>query len=187
MTVAEVLYTASKLLGENDLASFLSGKIPDDAAYCEETAALLKDCYDRVVDEMACEYYPLLKCEKLQATDGKIFYSDFSEKPVRIVDVKDKNGKKATYRALIDRLAVNEGEVEVVYEYKIGKQKLTDAVVYADGVIGEYVLAYGIAAEFCFQRGRTQDADIWNEKYSYALRARLADKRRLKIKARKFV
>lgn len=187
MTVAEVLYTAAKLLGENDVAAFLSGKVPDDSAYCEETSELLKDCYDRVNDEIACEYLPLLKSEVFLKTDGKIAYSDFFKKPVRIVDVFDLNGKKAAYRSLIDCLMLNIDGAEVVYEYKTDKQKLTDEAIYADGIIGEYVLAYGIAAEFCFQRGRVSDAEGWSDKYSYALRARMAEKRRLKIKARKFV
>ena len=79
MTVKEVLGNAARLVGEKDVSDFLSDAVPDDRAYAEESATLLKHCYDVVVDELACEYLPLKKTESFDVSGGKIPFCDFSE------------------------------------------------------------------------------------------------------------
>ena len=184
MTVKNVLCEAAKLLGESDVVNYLSDKIPDDAAYCEETETALKHCYDVVIDEIACEYMPLIYNEKLSAKSGTIDYSDFSKTPVRIKKVCDENSNKLPYRSFIDHLAVNCDYASVTYEYKPETQNGSDEAYYSNGIIGVYVLSYGIAAEFCTERGRIADAEVWNGKFASAMRARVAEKGRLKIKNR---
>ena len=186
MTVKEVLGNAARLIGERDVFDFLSDGVPDDRAYAEESAELLKRCYDIVVDELACEYLPLKKTEEFVVTDGKIPFRDFSEKPISIDRVSDENGNKLAYSTIIDHLEVNAAKVSITYGFRPESQKLTDEAYYADGIIGEHVLSYGIAAEYCLERGRISDAEIWNAKYANALKARLAEKRRLKIKVGKW-
>ena len=183
MTVKEVLCEAAKLVGESDVYNYLSDKIPDDTAYCEEGAELIKHCYDVIIDELACEYLPLKDKCAFAATDGKVMYSSFVKKPVRINFVYDENGKKLPYKAFIDHLSVTADKVIIEYDFKPGVQNITDEAFYADGIIGEHVLAYGVATEYCTERGRITDAEIWASKYNAALKARLAEKRQLKIKA----
>lgn len=186
MTVKEMLGNAARLVGEKDVSDFLSDAVPDDRAYAEESATLLKHCYDVVVDELACEYLPLKKTESFDVSGGKIPFCDFSEKPIAIDCVKDGNGNKLAYSTIIDCLEVNARKVSVTYGFKPKPQDLADEAYYADGIIGEHVLSYGIAAEYCLERGRLSDAEIWNAKYAGALKARLAEKRRLKIKVGKW-
>lgn len=184
MTVNEILIIAAELVGESDVAVYLSGKAPQDAEYCKNTVALFKRCYDITVDELACEFFPLLQTEKVSAADGKIFYKDLLFTPLRIRNVRCENGEKCAYKLNIDYLSVNKPHVEIVYEYRPKKQKLTDTAYYTDGILGEYGLSYGIAAEFCLERGRITDADIWQNKYAAAVKGRLRERKNLKIPAR---
>jgi len=186
MTIKGLLGIAAEMLGEKDVSGYLEGNVPDDSAYCEDTTALLKRCYDVVADELACEYFPLKKTECFDATDGQIEYSDFSEKPVGIESVCDEKGNKLPYKAVIDRLNVYGHKVFVTYRFKPRIKALDDDADFADGVIGEYAICYGIATEFCIERGRLSDAELWNGKYDRALRGRLAERRKLKIRARKW-
>lgn len=186
MTVKEVLCEAAKMLGETDVVNYLSDKIPDDAEYCEEVAAELLRCYNIITDLIACEYLPLLTCERFDVTDNKIEYSKFAKKPVRIKNVVGENGEKVPYKAFIGYLELRHGMVTVEYEFKPEPQLTEEEAYFGDGIIGSYVLGYGIASEYCIGHGRIDEAEVWDGKFADSLRARVAEKRQLKIKSRKW-
>lgn len=186
MTVKEVLCEAAKMLGETDVVNYLYDKVPENIDYCEETIAELKRCYNIITDEIACEYIPLETSEKFVVEGGKIEYSTFAKKPIRIKNVCGENGQKLPYKLFIGYLEVRADVVIVDYEYKPEEQSADDEAFYGNGIIGEYVLAYGIASEYCIAKGRIADAEVWDSKYINALRARVAEKRQLNIKARKW-
>lgn len=133
MTVKEVLGNAARLVGEKDVSEFLSDGIPDDRAYAEESATLLKHCYDLVVDELACEYLPVVRAESFDVSDGKIPFREFSERPIAIVCVKDESGNKLAYKTIIDCLEVNARKVLITYEFRPKAQKRRTRLIIRTG------------------------------------------------------
>ncbi len=186
MTVKNVLKITADLLGEKDVKDYLSGNVPDDSEYCKTTTALLKRCYDMVTDELACEYAPILYSEQLESKNGKIAYSAFTKNPLKILSVKDENGKKCCYKPFIDYLEVADGLKSVVYEYRPKIQTEDEEAIFSNYKTGEYTLIYGIAAEFCLERGRVNESEIWSNKYYQGLKGRLSERRNLKIPARRW-
>ena len=187
MTVKKVMEIAADLLGEKDVKKYLTGKVPDDLNYCAETAELLKRCYDIITDELACEFLPVCFTETVECADGKAYYSDFSKVPLKIVSVTDENGNKCRYKLFIDYLETTCGKKNITYRYRPEIQSEDDEAIYASKSIGEFALAYGIAAEYCMHRGRTAESAEWGEKYYRSVKGRIAERRNLKIPARRWL
>ena len=139
-----------------------------------------------VTDELACEYAPILYSEQLESKNGKIAYSAFTKNPLKILSVKDENGKKCCYKSFIDYLEVADGLKSVVYEYRPKIQTEDEEAIFSNYKTGEYTLIYGIAAEFCLERGRVNESEIWSNKYYQGLKGRLSERRNLKIPARRW-
>jgi len=184
MTVKDIMLLSATALGEQDACLFLEGKAPSDSDYALETVNLLKRCYDMVTDEIACEFLPLTASERFTVVNGKIAFSSFKKHPIKIISVCDLRGKKCAYKLINDYLSVANGDVVVNYEYRPYLQNESDSALFADTVIGEYVLTHGINAEFCFARGRYGESQKWRDKFISGVTGRINKKSNLKISAR---
>ena len=77
---------------------------------------LLKDCTDFVLNQLATDYLPLKKTERVFSEDGTIPYGEFSRDMLEAVEVKDKFGNSVRFSHLPDGLFVKvKGETEVTY------------------------------------------------------------------------
>ena len=79
------------------------------------------------------------------------------------------------------------GEFKVEYNYRVEPSCEDDEVLYKDTVIGAYALAYGILAQYLLEKGRVSESNIYQEKYLSAIKARIAEKRKLKLPARRWI
>ncbi len=184
MTVKEVLEISAKQLGEQDALLLFCDKAPENTEYAEQTVKLLKQCYDLVTDEIACEFLPLKTTQRFNVNNNKILFSTFSKVPLKIVCITDENLNKCAYKVINDYLSVQNGVVEVTYEYRPEVQTLTEYANFVNGVIGAYVLCFGINAEFCFARGRYGESEKWREKFLSGIKNRIANKSAIKIPSR---
>lgn len=187
MKVKEILKMSAEMAGEAQTALYFERKGVDDLALCEENAHLLLRCYNLITEELALEYLPLKKEEILTAKDGKIEFSRFTFKPLRILGVHTKNGQKVPYRLVNDYLELPNGEFKVEYNYRVEPSDEDDEVLYNDTVIGAYALAYGILSQYLLEKGRVSESNIYQEKYLSAIKARIAEKRKLKLPARRWI
>ena len=189
MKIKEVIKLSAKLLEEKDVLTLLSGDVPEENAQAIEDKETLLCCYDLIRDELACEYLPLKKRELFSdIKDEKIYFSTFENSPLRILGVYDEKGEKVPYRLINDYVCVKKQRAFVEYNYRLNPIKSEEEeCVYASGIIGPYCLAFGIASQFCAQKGRFNESDYFQSKYLEGVRARVAKRGNLKIPARRWL
>lgn len=188
VTVKEIIVLAAEMAGESEAVKFNDGKAPENSEYAENTTKLFKRCFDVVTDELAAEYYPLKDSQKFFAKGGKVAFSDFEKTPLSILNVSDENGKKCAYKFVNDYLSVKkEGKITVEYTYRPKPCNMEDRAVYSESIIGPHVLCYGILSEFFMRRGNFSESEVWHNKYISGIKGRIAERRKLKISARRWI
>lgn len=183
MKVKEVLALAAANLGREDLASAVSAA---DAKAEGELKTLL-GCYNTVENEVALDYYPLIRSEQMQIADGKIYYTMFSRTPVCIYGVRTSAGRALPYEKFSDRLETEKrrGPYTVVYSYAPSAKAL-GAEAEADARVSPRLLALGVACEFCLVTGRPGEAKLWESRYRDALSAAGRTRKRLAMRSRRW-
>lgn len=185
MTVKEILILTAKLLGEKQIVNLLTKQTCDDLESVSEDKEMLLSCYNATTEELALEYLPLEFCEEFNGIkDGKIYFSSFTKKPLRIVSVCDVNDNKVSYKIVNDSIEVDKKSVKITYEYRPQMQTEDEEAVFSDNIIGPFTLCYGIASLYCLQKGRHSDAEGFFERYFSAIKSRIAEKRKIIIPAR---
>ena len=162
MKVKEVIASALNLLGRQDLAELLTEGAelnPEE----NEAANTLLYCLNAVEDELARRYIPLTASESMKASDGIFYFASFKRTPVNINKVLS-DGVETEYEIFPQYMKVNAQNITVEYSYMPAKKKMDGTSDYADKT-GEYLLALGMAAEYCLINGETQASEQWEEKY----------------------
>ena len=98
MKVKDILIRALKYAGREDAADELAkGEVTD----CKEAVETALYCFNAVEDEVARNYFPLVREDSLLNVKGSFAYTQFSRVPKRILSVKDGGGEiKFTHEKL---------------------------------------------------------------------------------------
>ena len=99
----------------------------------------------------------------MSSNKNQFLFSSFKRYPVKIRRVTVDN-KKVPFDVLAKYMSVKADKIVVEYEYAPAKKTLDGVSDYGDEV-GEYLIALGIAAEYCIINGEAELADIWEKKY----------------------
>ena len=169
MTVKEVIITAASLLElEEKVSAFIGG---DETVGAEETAALLK-CFNLV--------------ENVRTDTGRVAYKDLSKAAVRILGVKDESGSSIAYKVYPEYLTAQPGGLTIGYTYTPEKKTL-DGESDFQLIVSERLLAYGVAAEYCFSTGYYEEGEAWSKKYKDALAAAYRSSPAKSLRSRRWV
>ncbi len=186
MKIKELIKLTAETVGEEDTARYISGEAISEIACAKQNVELLLRCYNLIVDELACEYLPLKREEAIDAVNGKIYFSSLSLPPIRILNVYNKRGQKVPYKLVNDYIKVDEREVSVEYCHKLNFLKEEDDCPYSNGIIGPYTLAFGMASQYCLEKGRLNDSEIFQQKYLSSIRSRVAKRGNFKLPIRRW-
>ena len=186
MKIKEIVLTALRLLGRGDAASALeNGETLSDEA--TRTADSLLYCVNAVIDALARYYFPLVHKEQLNLFSGKVNFSQFAFRPVKILSVTA-NGKKINFKVYPQYLTADGEYIEVEYEYSPDKKGLDDNCDYAGFNVSERLIADGAVAEFCILNGEVSEAEYWEGEYRREIdRARAKYRKGAKIPPRRWV
>jgi hypothetical protein len=157
MIVKEILEDAMRLTGRD-----IYDESDDESEQRVKYTMLF--CLNAVVDELARGYFPVKKVEDMKSSDGKYNFSDFAERPLKVVKVTS-GGKKVGWHLMPEYLATNEASVTVEYEYAPQKLSEEDEFNYPDAQVSARLVAYGMAAEFMLICGEVESASCWEQKY----------------------
>lgn len=168
MKVKDVLIKVRELLNlPQDVHYNITGEAYGNAGQ-EEVNTLVR-CFNAVENELAVDYLPLYQEDVVQTDTGAVFYTSFSRRAVRILEVKDENGNALQYTIFPQYIKTQKGKVVIRYSYAPEEKFL-----YSDSEyqleIAERVLEYGIATEYCLMRGMFEEANVWEKKYKHALK-----------------
>ncbi len=165
--VKDLILSAARLVGcETDLTYFLED---EDEEYAE-TATLFLDCFNRVENELALDYLPLVAEEELNTTTGKIVFSNLKHAVVRMIRVTDESGASLPYEVFSEYLTTRKGKVKVVYSYT-PEPKSWNSESELSLYVSPRLFVYGVAAEYCMATGRYEETKVWDEKYKAAVEA----------------
>lgn len=188
MLVKDIIERAARLLNIC-AASFPDGEEtgaePDMG---DEERERLLVCLNFTVDEVARDYFPLVRTQKIETAGGKALYSDFERKPTAVYGV-EQDGRKLSFSRLHDGLKIHGGgTVEIEYAYAPLPCTEDSETEWKDGAVSERILAYGTAAEYCISCGLEIEAQMWDKRYRDALeRAVMTSSVGRKIPARRWM
>ena len=169
MKVKDVLTLARELLGlPEEVQEGIEGG--QTSSWVQQEVTMLLQCFNAVEKELAVDYLPLYNEDTIQTSTGSIFYSSLVHRPVRILGVRDADGTSLKYTIFPEYLKTQSGEVCVRYTYMPEDKHLLSISDYHLQA-SEYLIAYGMAVEYCLMRGRFEEANVWEKKYKQALKS----------------
>ena len=187
MTVGDVLKNVGILIGRPDVTDFFG----DQANMGYETyqdIVFLTKIVGLVVSELSSTYMPIIKKEEVTFYGGQCSYYDLEKKVVEIVDVCDYLGNKIAFKQHAEYIEL-EGEYPEEIMLTISYQFVPDdyyeesEIGYDEKDIPARVIAYGVAAEYCINQTRFEEAVMHHNRYMLALQELKGIKNR-KVKAR---
>lgn len=184
MKVKDILALAASDLGREDLVALVYDCAEAPAG---ELASLLR-CYQLVENEIALDYFPLLREETLRAEGDTVPYSAFSLAPVEIRRVTDVRGVPVSYEVCAEGIllrAPHPSAVKTLFSYSPAEKGWNDESEYS-GKISARLLSFGVACEFCLSSGQYAEAAAWEKKYREALRAANVIRKKLAIRSRRW-
>ncbi len=163
MKVKDVICEALRLAGRNDAADAIS----ENNTLTDEVSRLKRACLtylNAVLDELAREYFPLIKEEQLYGENGVIAFSDFSRKPLEIKRVSA-DGKPVKWHISPDYLQTEDKIVTVCYAYVPDPLTEDDEFFYPDFAVSERLTECGMIAEYFLVLGDASSSAAWENKY----------------------
>ncbi len=170
MTYKDCIKVASLYLDESNLYDYINGVTTMCDEDTQRKIRYLCSCIDVIVNEIACEYFPIKKTEKVTAKNKRIEYETLSEYVVDVRYVK-RNGRKVNYDLYTMAIGVDEdGEYEVCYEYT-PKSYAGDLEQKIDlyGRITARIVGLGATAEYCLAFDRFDEAVTYDKMFKDAL------------------
>ena len=152
---------------------------------CQESE-LLVSCYNLVENEVAREYIPLIMEETFETDTGVIYYSQLSEKAVRILKTQNGFGTDIPCALFPDYLKTQAGKITVRYSYAPKEKTLEDECAFTWRV-SENLLVYGVVAEYYLAGGFFEESAVWEKKYKDAVAAAYRAKPAKRISARRWM
>lgn len=191
MLIRDVLILAAESLGRTDLSASIrsaySAAVSSGTVPAGETAVLLR-CYRLVENEVALDHLPLKAEERMTPSEGYLAFTDFSYPPVDVIEVCDPSGRNTEFEVFPARLRLKEptGSVVVKYTYAPEEPTIDGETAFSDKVSAR-LLAFGVVREYLLSAGRYAEAAVWDTKYIEALRAAGLSRRKLCVRARRWV
>ena len=126
-------------------------------------------CINLVLNEIATEFIPNIKIEKVNVSSGKLQFSDLSHGVIEILSVKDSVGNELDFESFADHITLaRSGMVEV--RYNATPETLSYDSEF-ETTIPARVLGYGVMREYYFIQTQYEDAGMWEERFKNSLQA----------------
>ena len=184
ISVKDAVLAAARALGVEDcIEVYFEG---EESPLGERDAGILLECFNRIENELALEYLPLIAEEKVNSVTGVIFYSDLAYPATRILQVEAGDGSQAKYKLFPDRLETQAGQVKISYTYAPSEKTMEGEGEYTFAVASKLFL-YGMVAEYFLSAGELENASAWDKKYREALRAACKTRNVKRMPARRWV
>ncbi len=153
----------------------------------EKTLRLMVVALNNVISEIAEEYIPFIKSEKVVLLGGSIPYTAFSTSPQEIIKVK-RGRKSLAFCSFANeiKLSAEDGEVEVVYSYIPEKCSFGDNIALPPE-LSLRTLAYGVAGEFALMSARYEECVNYDNRFISAVSSAKRRKKERKLPYRGWI
>lgn len=172
MTLNDILSKTLEFIGDETLS--LNGT--------DKKSKTLVSAGKMVCNELASVYTSPVTEESVKFTGGKAGYKDFSKRIKNIISVKGKYGKLTfeQHNAFVYACGA-EGFYDVKYSY-IPEEAAIGAELDLPPQLTAEQIANGVAAEYYYRQGFTDEAAFYKNRYDLALVNQLREKRSFILK-----
>ena len=184
MTVKSIIKLASSLLNRKDLITYLDVGTSTDEERAKQDVDTLLTTYNIIAEELSTVYNYITYNQKLTVAGGVLKYTQFTYNPIKIISVKDMEGKDVECTILPTELKTNTHRIEVKYTYIPPKRKIVEESDFTNTPIKESIIAYGVVTEYCLIKGMYEEAGLWHDKYLNSLSNALSNGKSKKLKGR---
>lgn len=181
--------------GQNVISQVIDGVIvgqiinPNLSINTEQQNDLIRlvNCLNLVLDEIACDYFPLMKTENILPEDGyKINFSSLSKNLLKVYKITNKYGNNIKYKLFPSYIYCPCSSAEITYSYKPDKVNLlTDLKDFS--FLTERTIAYGVITEYLILLGQYDEASFWEKRFKDSLLSTYRKRSDILIKARRWV
>ncbi len=188
MEIVNIIKNACVFLQKDELleTTELGGVSVSTNAQKKELNILFR-CLNLVYNEIATDYIPLIKTEKLSSNNGEILFSSLTNNILDIKRIEDKYGIRVNYKLYPDRILTTDGEVSLTYSYEPEElEDLESTMESFSEKLTERVCAYGVAMEYSFISGLHDDASIWETRFKDGLLIAVRKKSEIHLPARRW-
>lgn len=170
--VSELIKKTMRLVGR-----FSTAETYGDGDLTDEESTLVKNllyCFNAVADELTRHYFPVVEEQSFNVSSGKVYFTKFTYSVGKIISVADKNGKAVKYRHYYDHIETDADYITVKY-CALHSSKEEDEESGLDQRMGDVLISYGMAAEYCLINGECALAELWENRYRAELDRTLSD------------
>lgn len=165
MLVENIIKSVLKILDKHDIiASMQAGDVLTGEDATE--VATLVDCLNLVRNEIATEFIPNAKVEKLKVENNRLDFSMFEGQVIEVLSVNDNFGSEIKFHAFSDHIQLENGTFHVKYNQNPEIITLKGEFV---SNIPERVYVYGILKEYYFIQTLYEDASVWDARFKNSL------------------
>jgi len=177
MTLKEVLEKAAAIICDDEIDLNVQSKKRDK----------LVSCGNMIYQELTQEYVHLKTTDTLSIDDKRIYYSAFPKAVKEILSIYV-NGAEVSFEQepLFVRVDAPSGKCEVRYVYNVPEVNLSDTLTLPPQYTAT-ILAVGVAAEFFFRSGLSDEAIFYKNRYDTSLINLSRKKRPLTVAYRRFI
>lgn len=170
MKISDIVLSVATYLGKSGVEKYL---LNGDAENATSETLMQTDVLTRlanlVINEIAGGYIPMIKKEKITVDNGKIYIADLSENALEIKNVLY-NGQEVSFKIKGAYVQVFAAANEIEYSYMPHNYGLTDEIGYSEKDISSTALSFGVAAEYCLTEWRFEEAVMWRERFTDAMK-----------------
>ncbi len=185
MKLKEVVKNSAYLLNREHVVKYIDGDDVDNRDAKEQTETFVF-CANLVINELASSFFSMKKTEKMNAENGRIKYTAFSETPMEIVSVENESCEEIPYANDGDALKVKAERCAVTYKYLPPTYGLKDEVNFEDKRVSARTLAYGVVAEVCLIERAFDESVSYRKRYSEEISKLILPKTK-SVKARRWM
>lgn len=182
-----ILLKTSELVNRNDLISTLkeSNSIEDidDSNMTIEISKMISYC-NYILNDIFENYIFLEKEESINTNeDGNIYYSNLTQKPIKIISIKSSQGNNLSYKIYSTYIYTNIPNQEFIVNYNYIPNEISN---FNDTIelpinLNYKTICYGIASEFLASKDQFEKSEFWKTKYLYEIfKLKIKKERRFK-------
>ena len=164
MKLKEVIKCACTIIGLDDLLSSIESEtISQDQ---QKMIDMLVDYFNKVQEEIATEFMPVLASENLKRANT-LDFSDLDKQILDVIYLKDKNKRKVSYELFVDHLKFD-GEIEeIVYSFIPDEVGFNDDILF---LVPKRVYAYAMAREYYLFEGLLDKATDFEQRFKNSVK-----------------
>ena len=174
MKLIEVIKQSAIMLDLNEILELTEygGTVNTASDYAIAQINNLKNCVNIVVDELACDYFPLKKEQKVvpDAT-GEVSYAALDAPILQVLSIKNGSGYNIPYKEYPTYLQLEQTcAVNIVYS-RLPQVPTTinSQLDIVNAQLTTRIVALGVACEYCLNAGRIDQAEFFDRRFKDAL------------------